>query len=322
MNEEKIENLESVIRIGRKYCQRSDRLAHRYVIQHIKPACSEVLEDIQIRHRLCEDTKNVIHYTSIDVLVSMLQKPSEDDGKEAELRTYDSVHLNDPDEGRYLDCNIDWMKQYDWLSKSLPRSHAYITSFIIPDSKNAEREMSDNLVFWRTYGKEGEGCSLSLRIPMCRLGKVLYGADEAKCTGCILRPVVDLLDSLINNIQSQFIKDELANIVWSFLERIRYLYKSEAYDYERECRLVIPESEADTDRICFEYQIHNHLPSIRHYYKDKALKLSCIFGSGSSITLGPCVPSFKNMRHCLNMLINKEKMDPYIKKSKTSYRNS
>ena len=256
----------------------------------------------------------------------MLQKSSECGGKETELRTYDSVHLNDPDEGHYLDRNIDWMKQYDWLRKSPPRSHAYITSFIIPDSNNINdkkrKDMSDNLVFWRTYGKEGEGCSLSLRIPRHRLGKVLYGAGEAECTGRILYPVVDLLDSLISNIQSQFIKDALANIVGHFLEGIRYLYKSEAYDYERECRLVIPASEADSNRICFKYQIHNHLPSIRHYYKDEDLKLSRIFGSGSSITLGPCVPSFKNMRHCLNALINKEEMNPYIKKSKISYRKS
>ena len=87
MNEEKIENLAEAVRIGQDYCQRSDELALRHVTQHIKPACLDVLQHIQTRHRLCQNTESVIHYTSIDVLVSMLQKSSEDD-KESELRPY------------------------------------------------------------------------------------------------------------------------------------------------------------------------------------------------------------------------------------------
>ena len=66
----------------------------------------------------------MIHYTSVAALVSMIQDASQKAGKakepELELtvgdkkslrRLYDSVHLNDPDEGNYLTSNMNLPKK-------------------------------------------------------------------------------------------------------------------------------------------------------------------------------------------------------------------
>lgn len=188
--------------------------------------------------------------------------------------------------------------------------------------------MSDNLVFWRTYGREGEGCSLNLRIPRDRLRKVLYGANEVKRAGKLLRPVLDVLYPLVS-IRKRLIKEkvqkELAEVIWRHLEKIRYLYKSEAYEHERECRFVIPELDADKDKICFEYQEQNNSPDVRHYYEHEDLKVENILTSGSLITLGPCLsdPDFYNMSYYIKSLLNKAGLaGPEIKLSGIFYRKS
>ncbi len=339
--EEKMEKLEMLVKGGREYCQQSDDLALGYVTGFVAPALEDVLKakccEIEKRHRL-DDAKGgenfVIHYTSIDTLVSMLQnaaknkqdaskdeQKSSQDEKDSSLRLYDSVHFNDPDEGNYFVRNLNLPKKYNWLNKkNLP--HAYIASFIIPDR---EKNMSDNLALWRTYGREGEGCSLSLHIPSNQLRKVLYGADEVKCTGRLLRPVLDSLSPLVSILKQSIredIREKLAETIWKSLEGIRYLYKSEAYDYERECRFVIPELDTVEDEICFEYHQQNNAPTrIRHYYENKHLKTQNILVTGSLITLGPCVPYPHNMRYYLGALMRKAGLlGPEIKISEIPYR--
>ena len=131
-------------------------------------------------------------------------------------------------------------------------------------------------MYWRTYGKEGEGCSLKLTIPGNRLRKVHYGADEVKCPDRLLKSVMDTLYPLIG-ISGQPIIDvqeKLAGIVVGHLEKIQYLFKDKAYQYENECRFVIPESETNRNKIFFEYGEQSNTPTrIRHYYEDKDLEI-------------------------------------------------
>lgn len=330
MNEEKRESLENAVKAGLEYCQKeSDRLVITYVSESVVPPLKAVLKDvvkeIQENHMVRDNERNfVIHYTSIAVLLNMLQSSSKDE-EDSSLRLYDSVHFNDPDEGKYLERNLK--KQFSWLQdqnglEGQRRSHAYIASFIIPD---AEKGMSDNLVFWRTYGHEGEGCSLFLRIPLRRLRKVLYGPDGTEQTGCMLRAVLDMLKPLVDIERrplQQEIRSRLSAVVWQSLEEVRYLYKSEAYGYEKECRFVIPESDICKDKICFEYQERNNYPGIvRHYCEDEILNISTVLGSGSSITLGPRVSDADNVRYCLEILLKRKKLPvSEIKISEISYR--
>ena len=316
----------------------SKNLALPHVTRDVCPPLREALEDlclrIEKRHEVDESKSEgdiyVIHYTSIAALMSMLQEDASKSDEKYSLRLYDSVHLNDPDEGNYLASNLKLPQKYDWLKKE-DVSHAYIASFILPNSDSRE-DMSDDLVFWRTYGQEGEGCSLSLPIPRRRLQKVLYGTKEVKSTIGLLRPALDfLLDSLepLVRIRKQPLRNDirgkLAEVVWESLERFRYSYKSEAYKHENECRFVIAESNIiDKNKICFEYQDRNNNPArIRHYYEHDDLGIEKLLISGSSITLGPCVSNAYNLRYYLEALKRRAGLlGPEIKISNISYQRA
>ena len=301
-------------------------LATAKVCPVLEQALKDLCLQIEERHKVKsseEENKFIIHYTSIAVLVSMLQNASKSD-KSSSLQLYDSVHLNDPDEGNYLALNL-LSPKYDWLGKTDVR-HAYVASFILPKSK----DMSDDLVFWKTYGREGEGCSLSVRAPLPELREVFYGPEKenVKYTVKELQSVLELLDPLVeidNPLVRESIREKLAETIWKSLEKIRYLYKSEAYEYESECRFVILESEIeDKNNIRFEYQERNNSPArIRHYYEHKALQIKKLLESGSSITLGPCVPYRDNVLDCIKTLKDRvEGIGPEIKTSDIRYRKS
>ena len=351
------------------------------VIPQLKDLLKDRCHKIEERHKLDEpkdrEENFVIHYTSLNTLVSMLQQAaknrqdeakkgqneaedkqnaadeqdkakkgqnkvqdkqdeakdeqesSKDDSKDeqnASLRLYDYVHFNDPDEGNYFYRNLNLPKKHGWLDEK-KESHAYIASFICP---NKNKDMGDNLVFWRTYGKEGEGCSLKLRIPRDRLRKVLYGPSKVKLTNQTLQlqPVLNALYPLVsirNRLMKQKIQEELAEAIWKSLARLRYLYKSEAYEYERECRFITPEF-SDKDKICFESkEQNNYPPRIRHYCEEDILKVENILRTGSLITIGPCLsdPDFYNMSYYIKSLLNKAGLaGPKIKRSEISYRKS
>lgn len=327
MNKEKIHSLENAVKTGLEYCQKeSDELAMQYiqgqVVPRLKTALEDVIDDIQRDHRLDDKAESfVIHYTSIATLLCMLESSSKDKTCSS-LRLYDSMHLNDPDEGNYFDRNLNLPKKHKWLLDRKRRSHAYIASFILPDT---QKDMSDNLVFWRAYGHEGEGCSLLLDIPLCRLRKVLYGSDKVKRAERKIRPVLDIVMPLAagsRGLCTEKIRENLAEIVWRSLEEIRYLYKSTAYDYERECRFVIPESSIDINEIRFERNDQKETASIiRHYCEDESLEICKLLVTNSSITLGPRVSDANNIRYYLETLLKRQELfGAEIKISKISYR--
>lgn len=284
-------------------------------------------------------TSSAIHYTSIGTLVSILQHVVNDkeckecavnennhanSGTSDSLRAYDSVHFNDPDEGKFFTRYFP--KQHERLLED-EQSHAYIASFVLPQ---CDRDMADDLVFWRTYGKDGEGCSLSFFVEPSCLGKVLYGKDKAKNNIKELEPVLGGLHTLREFIDSEEmhpytkrkLSANLAEINWDSLEKIRYLYKSEAYEYEKECRFVRTKSDIDTEKVhdvCFEYRNNN----IRHYYEHEELKVSKLLVSGSKIILGPCVPHSNDVKYCIEALLKSAKLSgPTVKLSKIDYRKS
>lgn len=240
-----------------------------------------------------------IHYTSVNALVSMLEKTV---AKEQDcLRMYDSVHLNDPDEGNYIAHML--RRKHDWF-ETKESSHAYIVSFAAP-----EKDMVDNLMYWRTYGKNGEGCSLALSVQSDLLKKVLYGHD-VRLTLTIMHDVLDFFDLVMDKVPRSLHKSigkTLSKIVWKFLEEFRYLYKSAAHDHEKEYRIVLPEEAIeDKDKIRFEPQKGDNSPAhVRHYYMDKRLEIGRLFDDNSFVTLGPCVNNSYNMSYYLRNLMRK-----------------
>ena len=286
------------------------------VIPQLKEVVKERCRDIDQLHQrdIAEyHVPSFVHYTSVGALFSMLQsaayklKPS--------IRLYDSVHFNDPEEGDYLINHLAGDK-HCWLKRGYGySSHAYIASFVMPNEDN--KVMNDELIFWRTYGQEGEGCSLTVDVPKSRLRRVLYGIHEAKIAVELLQPVVELLEPLAST--STNIGNILAKTFRESLEGIQYLYKNEAYSYENECRVIMCEPEISESRICFEY--NESAPStIRHYYEHKELRITEMLPSGSQITIGPCVPNYDDLSRVLQILIRKAEMPgPSIYRSQIQY---
>ena len=72
----------------------------RVVVVALKRALDEMLQDVTERHKVPAENRMFIHYTKVSALVSMLRN-SEGESNDF-LRLYDSTHVNDPEEGRYL----------------------------------------------------------------------------------------------------------------------------------------------------------------------------------------------------------------------------
>ena len=311
-SDELLDRLRVTIEAGLERFAKDQVLDRSYVERIVVPPLKEALEslfsEIDSRH-LLDSTKEenriyVIHYTGIGNLVSMLHRAKEN-SEDSYLRHYDSVHLNDPDEGNYFNRNLTHSKGHELLPQSKAH-HAYIVSFILPQE---EKDMSDNLVFWRTYGKEGKGCSLTVPIRRSRLRKVLYGVEDVERSDVILRRVLDKTQEVlhpmisIGNESAGQVKEVLVNTIEGYLEQYRYLFKSDAYDYEQECRLVIPETDVVAKSIRFEYQEDGPDVRIRHYCKDDDLDIRNLIATDSVITLGPRVSNPHNVRYYLNNLL-------------------
>ena len=309
----------------------TSRLAPDYLERDIVPllrnALIDVLPDIKRLHEVQVDspdgTAKGVHYTTIGVLMQLLQSPGSATG--GTIRLYDSMHLNDPDEGNYLPRRISSEPQFGWLADQQEfvgrdetegpvNEIAYLASFVAGD------KAADNLVFWRTYGREGRGCSIVCSMDPKDVQKVLYG-DDVKKTTDLLRPILTALTPIVE-ANDENVAALLAETVWSSLRSILYLYKSSAYDYEDERRCVLPSSEVKDEDICFEYEDKPfEMPRIRHYVARPELSINALLPSGSRITIGPCVPQPNHVRRRLSTIANRT-LDggPEIRRSEIPYR--
>lgn len=299
-------------------------------------ACREILHD---SHKIETDTP-VIHYTSIDVLASMLNCLRENKNRKISLRAYDTIHMNDPYEGNFLTRFIP--KELDWLKadKKNRTGHAYIASFIL-QGEPPNRE--DNLVFWRMYGREGQGCSLlipvgeeeSSYLPRSRLWKILYGEKNAKKAFPRICEKIQLIQHELQALNApptiehyKLIQGEFKEIIWRALDKIRFLYKSDAYRYENECRFVLTEQECSREnqqekksKVIFDPQNRGDGSSrIRHYFEHESLDIRKLMVTGSRLTLGPLVLQQENVKNCLsNMMEETGLTGPKIKLSEIPY---
>ena len=170
---------------------------------------------------------------------------------------------------------------------------------------------------------------MKLPITPSQLRKVLYGPDKVQRTELLLNNMLNTLDEYLGPLVSipdppaqAHIQTILLGTVAGYVEKLRYLYKSEAYDYETECRFVIPESDTDKDLIRFEYQEQDESNiRIRHYYEIEELKLHRILVTDSEIRLGPRVINPDNVRYYLSALLRKAGLPgPKITTSDIPYR--
>ena len=287
-----------------------------YILPIMKSAVSEICLSIreQQRHVAGENGGDYFaHYTSISAVVSMLKR-SIADGTDF-LRLYDPSHFNDPAEGTYLmrQADADLLRRMNNLA--IPRS-TYIAS-VVPTRLLAvsdESHMSDSLMFWQLYGRDGEGCSLTLKLLEDLLFQVQYGPYCARKIGRLFQEIVDALnelDCLLSRKgigRHQAIENIVADTFIGEMGGIQYLYKDEPYAHEKEIRLMLSDFPTDSDSgdgEKFEYREDNGVyKGVRRYYEHKSLKTGEILNqSGTGITLGPCVNDKENLKGYIEGLL-------------------
>ena len=308
------------------------------VIFLLNKTISRAFASLRNSYRVCrqdDKTSTVVHYTGIETVINMF-RDCIGEKRGSYLRLYDTFHFNDPDEGRYLEQFANHGELKNLASTMSPC--AYVSSFVVPDGDLVD-DVGDKLVFWRTYGLEGRGCSLKTKIPTDGLFRVKYGrkaasdavADlagvlattRAKTMGA-LRPIMDIGDG---SPKKRYVLSRLEDVTNSALrkevEAVFYLHKSEAYEYENEVRIVrtVPSIKAKNGSIVFEYKSGES--KVRHYHEDDALSVEKLLLTGSVITLGPCVAFRENIAYFLEYLKEKSGLiGPEVRRSRVSYRRN
>ena len=264
-----------------------------------------------------EDDKGnvrVAHYTSLNTAYKLLQDP-----ETQYLRLYDSVHLTDPQEGRYIFGDKDVFPPesvYDrWIASAV--SPAYSLSFfpVLESGNGSSQPAFDHLAHWRAYGDNGSGCSLEISVPRSYLWTVKYGCEERKEAALRLQAYFDAAQPLFNQLKG-FSKsddeyDKLRDIA-CWLLKIRFLHKHSAYEYEKEWRAItVPSS---------DMTIRNHqlAKSIRHFIEEEPFKMSKLLESKCRITIGPAVSHQADVVRSLQRFVTDKKAEFVI--SKIPYR--
>ena len=101
-------------------------------------------------------------------------------------------------------------------------------------------------MFWRTYGKEGTGCALAFPMTcfegQSNLFRVRYGKGAVETCLDTLSELLEEYGKIPGapDFTSMSRIEELPTPLVNVLSPLVYLYKSQAYEYEQEVRIVIP----------------------------------------------------------------------------------
>ena len=259
------------------------------------------------------------HYTSLDTLFAMLKDPTN-----RLLRLYNTIHLNDPREGiatqegealaNSLAGKVD---DSPLLTSSSDQDHvfsrfstAYLLSFLA--SCKPDDDLGDNLVFWRLYGRDGRGCSISF-LPFLKpwpdsirnalrhvrynpVGMSDYSSEILKLLELFARfePLAEL------EHPTQHALSQALPLLEECLAR-RFLTKDPPYKPEREVRLV---HFARPHQGSGSRKPHVELVRgvVRHYLKDDDLKLEKLVDSRTVLCVGPAVPHPQDAKQALSRL--------------------
>ena len=307
--------------------------------------CRETLYD---RHRVPTDVSHLVHYTTLRTLTAMLgvveaahEKyrlatpvaegvTEERGGGMGYLRLYDTFSSNDPNEGAFFvksaDVKGSFRRRHNavWsLFRDRSASPAYQTSLTyVGDVAEA-----DNLVFWRTYGKEGTGCALAF--PMTcfegevNLFRVRYGEGEVATCLDTLSELLEEYGEIRGAPDFSSISRivELPKLLVNVLSPLVYLYKSQAYEYEQEVRIVIPFADLENGLYLQGSSVTGIPVAWRHFAEVPSLQVPQLFVSDARIVLGPTVESAANVQFVLErLLLERQLYGPKVKQSTISYR--
>ena len=257
------------------------------------------------------------HYTSPEVLISLLHSRSPG------LRQSDSSTLNDPQEGlstiddreirRMLHGEFD---RHSWLIKRYDQAH--ICCFVGITSRANYIYPGDDLLFWRLYGNDCRGVSITLTpqksvelVKQRKVFKVSYRPDstmsiDVRCLHSLLR---DLEKFRLRAYEADLWKS-LYPIVLPKCDRLmahRFLHKHPHFSIEREFRAVtfITGNKVEVeDEYVEDRGQHIRFNRICTYVQTPELACSAILSTNSRITIGANVPKQKKMSKYVAKLLS------------------
>ena len=283
-------------------------------------------------HRIIANPNNtirVVHYTSVDTAIDML-KDAGADGGNWRLRMSHTAGFNDKAEGQYLFEAYGLAKATDIglmpanTRRNLPQRdqeqehHIYAVCFVTPQCLGIPHDYeirpsppeADNATFWATpYGKNGNAVALTVTMQpdsLYRLYRVQYGPKAAQNTADTVAQYCERILDTVRQLQSAAIEELTKRIIQEEVTLLRYLYKDQSFEDERESRAI---SICRAGDVNIDPVMDNGV--FKSYYRSDDMSAGKIFSSGSSITLGPRVRNRASAMLHIRQLVRQSKY-PHI----------
>ena len=286
----------------------------------IAQKATRLLADLNPAPTLLEQTRKrnfqLAHYTSLEALISMLR------GQNGGLRLSHSSMMNDPDEGRTTTDGrfIMHLLNEEFEADSWTRSrydYAHIGCFVGVVKGPESVIAGDDLLFWRLYGYECHGLSITLATD--RSTELVYGGDVHRVLysrnpplGIDLRPIAVILREL-ENLRHRALElglwESIFPLVLPQCDRLmahRFLHKHVNYSMEREYRaveFVTGKNNASEDKKYLALGNHLQLQHVRSFVQTSQLSLENILNTNCEITIGSNLPQNERIREFVAELI-------------------
>jgi hypothetical protein len=244
------------------------------IVQSIKIEDKIIRVLDKIRKIARSDTKSVVHYTKIfvaDIYVSSLN---------SRMHYSNAIYMNDPMEGRvffeYL--NNEEIKQAYLKGEERNESSVYLGSFLPAEDAGTGKSFEDELVMWRTYGKdesgkEAAGCNVVLSSEFFRHRKKPETTEQAPANVEKVEQKVALIkeehsmtksgnEELLNviYINDKTIKNDPTGNIKPALDRLK--------SYILDLLTLKSKEDVKTDLIQYiENTIFRHLSTISYFFK-------------------------------------------------------
>jgi len=273
-----------------------------------------------IRELSKSEVKTVVHYTKVFVADIYVKNIG------SKMHYSNAIYMNDPMEGKaffnYL--NDEQIRTAYLNGEKRTETSVYLGSFLPAEENDGEISHEDELVMWRTYGKdengkEASGCSVVLSSDFFKIKainqeesvtvdisedllNVIYLKNlkhEKKVTNDPKEKIEPAIESLKEQLKliiklrdkyqptDDFYKD-IENTIFKQLSTISYLFKSSDYNYEHEVR-VITYMPRDSELIKFMTNTESNAPNKRFYIESNNEILPFV----KKIFLGPKVENYQ-----------------------------
>ncbi|MFT3909243.1 MAG: tetratricopeptide repeat protein [Ferruginibacter sp.] len=273
--DKKLKYLEYDIKLAKEKLDERKKLKETKANESDKEQKSEIEKRIEsiitkIRKLSKSEVQTVVHYTKVSVADIYVKNFG------VKMHYSNAIYMNDPMEGRMLfEYFSDQSIEIAYMNgEKRTETSVYLGSFLPAEENDGEISHEDELVMWRTYGKdetgkEAAGCSIVLSSEFFKAPKDSTLKDSTKdLPGELLNVAYikktknrktitnDNGGKISNELKSlkeelkKFIKlskkykpkddfyREIESTIFKQLSLITYLFKSADYQYEHETRVI------------------------------------------------------------------------------------